>query len=144
MCLSDCTRLSFVFAKVGITWARIENLFSCDRALKFRYEARPFGGGLLSVLVVHAPPCACLTARASQPFLHYCRVRIPIDGSGFLTGGQRVRYNQGRVHTSWLNRSRVQVWEVVWDDGTANGELTLEQLCKYAEVYNRTCSTTPP
>lgn len=70
-------------------------------------------------------------------------MRIPIDGSGFLTGGQRVRYHQGRVNHSWLNLSRVQVWEIVWEDGAANGELTLDQLCKYAEVYNRTSSSPP-
>ena len=63
-------------------------------------------------------------------------MRIPIDGSGFLAGG-RTRYNQGVIVHTWLNLSRVQVWQVEWTDGQS-GELNLEDCCKYGNVYNRT------
>ncbi len=58
----------------------------------------------------------------NSAFYPRCRVRIPIEGSGFLSGG-RTRYNQGVIFKTWLNLSCVQVWEVEWTDGQI-GELT--------------------
>jgi hypothetical protein len=56
-----------------------------------------------------------------------------MEGSGFLSGG-RTRYNQGVVVKTWLNLSRVQVWEVEWPDGQT-GQLSLEDCCQYGEVF---------
>ena len=63
-------------------------------------------------------------------------MRIPVDESGFLSGG-RTRCDQGVIGKTSLNLSRVQVWEVEWTDGQ-NGDLPLEyQVCPYTMMCAR-------
>jgi hypothetical protein len=71
----------------------------------------------------------------------HCSVRIPIDGSGFVSGG-RTRCDHGVIRKTSLNLSRVQVWEVEWTDGQ-KGDLPLEECSTYGAVYYRTHSIHP-
>ena len=72
-------------------------------------------------------------------YAHFClvsvRVRMPIEGTGFLSGGQ-MQTIEGRITDEWVNLSAVQVWKVVWSDGD-DGELELPALCMYATMWDK-------